>query len=188
MDTKVNDADVALAARLRSERDRRHWSLAALSDRSGVSKAMISKVERGEASPTAATLGKLSGAFGVTLSALLEGVEAQKSPLRRAQEQPLWTDPGTGYLRRQVSPPDAAPLELVEIRLPAGAAIAFPASSYVFIRQVFWALEGSFEVVETRETHRLYAGDCFVLGEPRDRIIRNPTGAPCRYLVAIARL
>ncbi len=188
MDTEVNAADAALASRLRTERERRHWSLAALAERSGVSKAMISKVERGESSPTAATLGKLSGAFGLTLSALLDGVENQGSRMRRAQEQPLWTDPGTGYLRRQVSPPSAAPLELVEVRLPPGAAIAFPASSYAFIRQVFWALEGSFEVVEADTSQRLYAGDCYVLGEPRDRIIRNPTGAPCRYLVVIARL
>lgn len=184
---KVNDSDQALAARLRSEREKRGWSLGALADRSGVSKAMISKIERNEASPTAALLGRLSGAFGLTLSALLDGVDSGEGRLRRAQEQTIWVDPGAGYQRRQISPTKVSRVELVEVRLPAGAEVAFPASSYSFIQQVFWALEGSFEVAERGEVQRLYAGDCLALGEPADRVIRNPTRSECRYLVAVAR-
>jgi transcriptional regulator with XRE-family HTH domain len=188
MDIKVNGIDSALAKRIRIERESRHWTLAMLAERSGVSKAMISKIERGATSPTAALLGKLSGAFGLTLSALLEGVDNNGGRLRRAQEQPVWVDPGTGYQRRQISPPRVSPVELVDIRLPAGAHVAFPAASYAFIRQVFWALEGSFCVTEGNETHRLYPGDSLALGEPMDRTVSNPTNADCRYLVAVARL
>lgn len=188
MNIKVNKIDAALARRIRVERESRNWTLATLAARSGVSKAMISKIEREATSPTAALLGKLSGAFGLTLSALLDGVDKGAGRLRRAQEQPLWIDPGSGYQRRQISPPRVSPIELVDVRLPAGAQIAFPAASYAFIRQVFWALEGSFCVAEGEHTHRLYAGDSLALGEPMDRIVSNPTGAECRYLVAVARL
>ena len=60
----VDTADTRLGARLRLEREARGWSLSDLAARSGVSRAMINKVERGESSPTAALLGRLSGAFG----------------------------------------------------------------------------------------------------------------------------
>lgn len=57
--------DVRLGARLRAEREGRGWSLTDLAERSGVSRATISRVERGAASPTAALLGRLSGALGL---------------------------------------------------------------------------------------------------------------------------
>ena len=170
------------------ERERRGWSLSELAGRSGVSKAMISRIERSAASPTLALLSKLSAAFGVTLSALLDGIDGDQSPLRRAQEQPVWIDPGTHYQRRQITPPGASAVELIEMRLPAGARLAVPQSAFALTRQVLWALEGSFSVEEDDRTWRLYAGDCLVLGASRERTILNPTAAPCRYLVALARL
>ena len=42
--------------------------------------------------------------------------------MRRA-EQPEWRDPASGYLRRNVSPPDyPSPLRIVEVEFPAGTA------------------------------------------------------------------
>ena len=84
MSTIVTDVTGPLAARLKTEREARGWSVAELAERSGVSRAMISKVERAEASPTAALLGKLSGAFGLTLSALLARAEQASGRLARA--------------------------------------------------------------------------------------------------------
>src|SRR5215471_13195255 len=60
MNTIVNDLQLRLAGRLKLEREARHWSIGELAKRSGVSKAMISKMERGEVSPTAALLGRIS--------------------------------------------------------------------------------------------------------------------------------
>src|SRR5256714_4015862 len=113
MSTIVNsqsDPTEPLAARIALEREARGWSLADLAARSGVSKAMISKVERGEASPTATLLGRLSGAFGLTLSTLLARAESAGGRLMRAADQPQWQDPASGYVRRQVSPRSDVPL------------------------------------------------------------------------------
>src|ERR1700759_5024037 len=101
MSTIVDDITSSLAARIRGERTTRRWSLDDLAERSAVSKAMISKIERAEASPTAALLGRLAAAFGLTISALLADSEAPPGPLRAA-DQPVWRDPATGYIRRQV--------------------------------------------------------------------------------------
>ncbi|HZH28902.1 MAG TPA: XRE family transcriptional regulator [Azospirillaceae bacterium] len=176
-----------LARRIRLEREARGWSLADLAERSGVSKAMISKVERAEASPTAALLGRLSGAFGLTLSTLLARAEGGGGRVVRAAEQPLWTDPATGYVRRQVSPASDIPLELTQVELPAGAEVAFPAASYAFIRQMVWVLDGELVFVEGGTVHELSAGDCIALGSPADCVFRNASGGTCRYLVAVLR-
>jgi transcriptional regulator with XRE-family HTH domain len=183
----ADDPGDAIARRVRQEREIRGWSLAELGERSGGSKAMISKVERGEASPTAALLGRLSGAFGLTLSVLLARAEAGGSRLQRAAEQPRWTDPGTGYVRRQVSPLSDIPLELTEVELPAGAEVAFPAASYAFISQMIWVLHGRLSFSEGEVTHELDAGDCLALGPPADCAFRNRGRDACRYLVAVLR-
>lgn len=180
----------AIAVSLRRERAARGWSLAELAERSGVSKAMISKIERAEASPTATVLGKLSGAFGLALSALLALAEGQGERLRRREAQPLWQDPETGYLRRALSPRlegGAAPLELLEIELPAGARVPYPASAFAFQHQQIWVLDGALVFREGGTEHRLAAGDCLQLGPPADCEFINPGRRGCRYLVALVR-
>ena len=99
---------------------------------------MISKIERGEASPSAATLVRLSAAFELTLATLLARAEGAAGRLVRAAEQPRWRDPASRYVRRQVFARAESPLELVEVKLPAGARVVMPAESYTFIRQLVW--------------------------------------------------
>jgi transcriptional regulator with XRE-family HTH domain len=185
--TLIDDITLKLAARIRGERTARRWSLDDLSERSQVSKAMISKIERAEASPTAALLGRLSGAYGLTLSALLADTEPRHPGPVRRDDQPVWRDPATGYLRRQVSASKNLPIELTEVDLPAGASVAFPASSYAFISQVIWVLAGRLTFVEDDVAHEIGPGDSFELGAPVDRTFRNDTHAPCRYLVVVLR-
>lgn len=72
----VDNINVRLGARIRAERENRGWSLSELADRAKVSRAMVHKVERGDSSPTASFLGKLSGAFGLSMSVLLARTEA----------------------------------------------------------------------------------------------------------------
>src|SRR5690242_10026588 len=126
--------DSHLAQRISSLRTAQGWSLAELSARSTVSKAMLSKIERGESSPTATVLAKIAAAFGLSLAKLLTEPSQPPSRLLTASEQPRWTDPATGYRRRQIYISAEAPLELVEVNLPAGAVVGMPASSYVFAR------------------------------------------------------
>ena len=72
-----NDIGPALAARIRLERTSRDWSMEELAKRAGVSRAMISKIEREECSPTATVRGRLSGALGISMSSLLANAEAE---------------------------------------------------------------------------------------------------------------
>src|SRR4029453_19302925 len=137
----IQDQLAASIARcIRAERAQRSWSLAELAERSGVSKAMLSAIERGEASPTATLLVRIASAYGMTLSSLIARAETGGGGLARAANQPQWRDPETGYIRRHLSPASDMPLELVRVELPAGASVSFPASSYAFIRQQIWLI------------------------------------------------
>ena len=187
MSTIVTDVTGPLAARLKTEREARGWSVAELAERSGVSRAMISKVERAEASPTAALLGRLSGAFGLTLSALLARAEQANGRLARRIDQPRWTDPETQYRRRVVSPSTGSPLEIVEVELPPGAEVAFPAAAYSFRYHQILVLSGTLTLIEGDASHQLAKGDCLELGAPAPVTYANRTRKACVYLVQLVR-
>lgn len=177
----------ALATTLQALRRDRGLSGAALADLSGVSRAMISRIENGDAQPTAALLGRLSGALGLTLSELIAQAEQGDRRLARRDEQPLWTDPETGYRRRAVSPTSGGSLELVEVELPPGARVPYPEEVFAFTHHQIWVLEGVLAFREGSTEHLLERGDCLQLGAPAPCEYRNPTGRPCRYLVAVTR-
>jgi len=176
-----------LAQRIRGEREARGWSLAGLSERAGVSKAMLSKIERAEASPTAATLSRIATAYDLTMAALFEGPRGGSSRLLRAKDQPVWRDPKTSYLRRQVFLSASSPMELVEVELPARQEVGFPASAYQLIRQVVWVLSNRLTIMEGATRHELGAGDRVEFDVPSDVVFRNEGAQPCRYVVAVVR-
>ena len=186
MSITVAEIDSTISARVRRERAARNWTLTEVAERAGVSKAMISKIERGEVSPTAALLGRLSAAFGITLSAFFADQRPHRGPIRRA-EQPIWRDPATGYIRRQVAASPTIPVEMTEVELPVGAAVSFPAASYSFMSQIVWVLAGHLTFVEGAITHDLGPGDALELGPPADCTFRNDGAVACRYLVVVLR-
>ena len=177
----------AIARHVWLERAARGWALAELAERSGVSKATISKIEREETSPTAAILVRLAGAFDLTLAGLLLRAEEGPGRLQRAADQPVWRDPASGYVRRQVFSRADHPVEMVEVELPAGASVTLPASSYARIRQVVRVLSGTLVLEEGGARHELQAGDCLGFGPPGDVTFRNETAEDCTYLVTLAR-
>ncbi|MEU6553276.1 XRE family transcriptional regulator [Streptomyces sp. NPDC046915] len=181
-----------IAARVRTERERRRWTLAQLADASGVSQAMISRIERGESSPTAVVLGKLSAAFQLSVASLLalaEGTQQDTEAtagVRRRADAAEWRDPDTGYRRRQIAGPEF-PAEIAEIHLPAGARVPYPAAAFAFIRQIVWVLDGRLTFHDGDTVHQLDAGDTIELGEPAPRVFVNATDAECRYAVILTR-
>lgn len=188
---RMNDIRDALsqgiAHRIHAERTQREWSLAELSERSGVSKAMLSAIERNGTSPTAALLVRVASAFGMTLSSLIARAELRGGSILREKDQPVWRDPETGYVRRHLSPASDMPLELIKVEMPAGAKVSLPASSYAFIRQQIWLIEGRLEFTEGDVVHLMEAGDCLALGPPADCTFHAPGPAAAIYLVALMR-
>jgi transcriptional regulator with XRE-family HTH domain len=179
--------DRAIGLRIRVLRDDRRLTLDELAARSEVSRAMLSRIERGESSPTAQLLGRVCGGLGVTLSTLFAAVEAPPSPVSRRADQVAWRDPASGYVRRQVSPPGTgSPAEIVDVRFPAGATVAFEAQRLAGVDQHIYMLDGKMELSLGEEIHRLEAGDCLHMRLDRPVVFRNLSEKPARYIVVLA--
>ncbi|GGV08074.1 DNA-binding protein [Streptomyces filipinensis] len=180
--------DTRLGSRLAALRTQHGWSLGELADRSGVSRSTLSRAERAEISPTAAVLNRLCHVYGRTMSQLLSEVEAAPAPLVRAAGQRIWRDPGSGFVRRSVSPPHAGLRgELVEGRLAPGACIAYDRPPVAGLEQHLWVLDGALEVTVGEQAHDLDTGDCLrmrVFGPTR---FRCRADVEARYVLAVVR-
>ena len=158
---KTSEMDIRLAARLKALRTDRGWSLDDLAERSGISRATLSRLEKREVSPTANVLGKLCSTYGLTMSRLLWMVEAAHIPLVVHAEQPIWTDTETGLQRRSVSPPGANLMgEVLECELPADVSIEYAAPATPGLEHHLILLEGALEMNVEGELYRLNPGDC----------------------------
>jgi len=188
MDIRSSDIEHRIAARLKAFRGQRSLTLDELARQSGVSRSMISLIERAESSATANVLDKLAASLGVTLASLFaEEERADAAPVARYADQPSWRDPETGYVRRNLSPPGfPSPIELVEVILPPDAQVAYDSSSRAAaVEQQIWMLVGSIEVTVGKSVHRLDTGDCLAMRLDRPISFRNRTDEAARYLVAL---
>ena len=74
MQNMCQEPNQYLSATLRAMRNERSWSLDRAAQETGVSKAMLGQIERGESSPTIATLWKIASGFHTSLSSFLEPI------------------------------------------------------------------------------------------------------------------
>jgi transcriptional regulator with XRE-family HTH domain len=178
--------DLRIARRLALLRAQRGWSLEALAARTGISRASLSRLERGELSATAAMLGALCAQYRWTLSRLMAEAESGPSSVVRAREQVIWKDPASGYVRRIISPPHPhLKGELVEVSLPPGASVAYDAAPVPGLEHHLWMLEGSVNIEIEGTPFRVKKGDCvryMLAGSSR---FECRSTRPARYLVAL---
>jgi transcriptional regulator with XRE-family HTH domain len=176
---------------VRELRSAQQITLDALAGRSGVSRSMISLIERGESSPTAVVLEKVAVALGVTLASLFDtpaNAQVPTSPVARREEQLQWRDPASGYLRRNVSPPGILqPMQIVEVHFPPGERVAFDsAGREERIYQQIWVLSGAMEITVGSECYRLREGDCLAMQLDRPIMFHNRTRKTARYAVVVS--
>lgn len=176
--------ELRLAERLAMLRQARGWSLETLAERSGVSRATLSRFERAESSPSTVQLNRLCRALGMTASRLLGELESGNHALVTRAKQPLWVDQHSGLRRRSLSPPTTGyAVELIECELPAGAVIAYDVSPLAGLEHHLWLIEGALELEIEGRRHRLAPGDVLryrLYGEDRFEALEAS-----RYLLAI---
>jgi transcriptional regulator with XRE-family HTH domain len=176
--------DRRIAQRLKSLRGERGWSLDELANRSGVSRATLSRLENAEVSPTASVLGKLCAAHGLTLSRLMHLVEGEFAPVVRHDAQPLWIDPATGYRRRSVSPPaQTLAGEALECELGPATRIDYDNAPRPGLEHHLLLLEGRLEVTVAGTPHQLGPGDCLRYQLFGPSAFRTPDDAGARYIL-----
>lgn len=186
-DENLND-DMRLAERLAGLRVSQGWSLEVLSAQTGISRATLSRIERGETSPTASLLGKLSAAYGLTTSRLLMALEDNPPELIRYAQQSVWRDTETGFERRSVSPPaHGFRVELMSGMLKAGATISYDSPPVAGLEQHIWVLDGVLELTLDQRHFRLEKGDSLRFHLFGTSAFHVPGPNDAHYVIAISR-
>ncbi len=177
-----------LAKRLADLRTERRWSLEALAELTGISRASLSRIERGETSPTATIMNRLCIAYGLTMSRLLSEVEAPGPQHLQAARQQLWFDKESGYQRRSVSPPATTfRSELVEASLEENAFIEYEAPSVEGLEQHIWILQGVLVFTMNDCQWRLETGDCLRFHLTGRSSFHAPESSGVRYALVVSR-
>jgi transcriptional regulator with XRE-family HTH domain len=188
MDSAATAIDEDIGRRVHALRTGAGMTLEALAERSGVSRAMLSRIERGESSPTAQLLNRVCAGLNVTLSTLFAATGQPASPVSRRSDQSTWRDPDTRYLRRVISPPGTgSPTDIIEVEFPAGASVSFASARFSGFDQQVWVLDGAMEMTVDTETYRLDKGDCLHMRLDQAIRFRNPYERPARYAVILTR-
>ncbi|NQW01520.1 MAG: helix-turn-helix transcriptional regulator [Rhodospirillales bacterium] len=159
--TAPQTLDERLASRLKALRHEQDWSLDELSNRCGVSRSTLSGLEKQEVSPTASILGKLCATYGLPMSRLMAMAETAFLPHFIRHNQPVWTDPASGFTRRSVSPPaETLRAEVIECELAAGQRIDYASPPRPGLEHHLIMLDGYLEMTVGGHLYQLYPGDC----------------------------
>ena len=179
-----------LGSRIKALRAQSGITLEQLASQSGVSRAMLSKVERGEKSPTLSIVARIAAGFRITLSELL-GAETDASDVAviRSAERLSFKDPETGFERWVLSPQHLDNgVEVVLHRIPPGRSsgvlppYSVPTEKYVMVQ------EGQLTVYVDNKPHVLKAGDSmyFEVKAPY-RLVNDDGHTACAYYMVIVR-
>lgn len=183
-----SDINARIALRVRTLRTDLGMTLEALAAKSGVSRSMISLVERGESNPTAVVLEKIAAGLRVSLATLFEDSSAPAEPVSRRADRTPWRDPQSGYVRCNISPANfPSPIQIVEVTLPAGASVAYDTGARDGrIHQQIWVRQGRIEVTLGRVTYTLSEDDCLAMRLDQATAFHNRTRRSARYVVVVA--
>lgn len=183
----VEDAiEARIAGRLRARRAELGLSLGEVAARSGVSKAMVGKVEAATSSPTAGTLGRLCAGLGITMSALMAAVESEDAVHLAAAAQPRWADPDTGLVRTALSPrAGAGAVEIARVRLPVGAVVDYPTPPRIAFAQQLVGLTGRVRFTLGEREFTIAAGDCVSARIDRPTRFASLGRRAAEYLVVV---
>jgi transcriptional regulator with XRE-family HTH domain len=178
--------DLRIAHRLRKLRAERSWSLDELANRTGISRATLSRMENAEVSPTATVLGKLAAVYELTVSRLMHMVEGDFAPLVRREAQPVWTDASIGFCRRSVSPPaQTLSAEVLECELQPRTRITYDEPPRQGLEHHLLLTEGELQITIDGHAYDLRPGDCLRYQLFGSSAFQTSDGSGARYILVV---
>ena len=185
-DIQIQEDPLAtLGRRLKHARLMQGLTLKTLADAAGCSESMLSKVERGHASPSLATLHRLAKVLETNIAELTSSGDTAPSPVLRSGERPLISfrsgrQRGGIKLERIIIPGNAwllqADVHILEPQSSSGEQITHSGEELGYV------LEGEFELTLGTDKHVLSAGDSFHFISDVPHSYRNPGTSITRVL------
>jgi transcriptional regulator with XRE-family HTH domain len=178
-----------LGSRVKQLRKDRGWSLDALAGASGVSRSMLSQIEREQANPTLAVTLRIARAFGMSLGELLKlpGAGAAVTVIR-AEDRAYHYRSDRNCRLRTLSPLNLEKdVEFYELRLqPAGALRSAP--HFEGTREFLTVHQGEVRVESADDVEALKAGDsASYRADVPHAIVNTGVGEAVLFLVVIYR-
>jgi transcriptional regulator with XRE-family HTH domain len=175
-----------LGERVRELRRERGLTLDVLAGRSGVSRAMISKLERGEKNPTLVVAAKVAEGLEVSLSQLVGVEERREVVVVPRGRRMVVRDPDTGFERQLLSPSfGGRGIEFIRNVVPEGSTSGeFPphrrgVEEYVVVER------GRLKAVLGGEDYLLEEGDALYFEADMPHRFDNAGGVECSYYLVI---
>src|SRR5436190_15264689 len=157
---KQKPSDSALGDRVRELRQKKGWTLDALSAACGVSRSMLSQIERNGVNPSVAVALRIAQAFGIPLGTLVDAPAAGvKIEVVRAGDRSTHFRSDKDCRIRTLSPLHLEKdVEFYEIRLRPGGALR-SAPHFAGTREILTVQQGSVRLTSGGGTQDLTAGD-----------------------------
>ena len=175
----------ALGRRVRDERGRRGLSLNDLAAKAGVSRSMLSAVERGGKSPTVLILDRIATGLDTSIARLLGEERAGRVVVLRHDEQEVARD-RAGWERRILSPVlPGVEFELMRTTIGAGVDAGVFAAHAAGSREYLAVERGTLRLTIDGAAHTLRAGDAIYYAGDCLHGFENPGARPCVYYLAM---
>ena len=182
----MSDLEQDLARRLVDLRRARNWPLEELAEKTGISRATLSRIERGDTSPTASVLGRLASAFGVSMGELFGADTVVTDRHLPRDSQTIWQDPETGFQRRSLTPATSGYRgTVIEGILPPGAKITYAAPPVPGLEHHLVLLEGDLSCTLGQDVFDLTAGDALRFRLETSNSYAATGNTPARYLLTV---
>jgi transcriptional regulator with XRE-family HTH domain len=149
-----------LGGRVKHLRSARGWSLESLANASGVSRSMLSQIEREQANPTLAVTLRIARAFGLTLGELIEMPGAASAvTVIRANDHTYHYRSDKDCTIRTLSPLNLEKdVELYEVRLQPGGALR-SSPHFEGTREFLTVQKGKLRIESGNDSEELSPGD-----------------------------
>ena len=175
----------ALGRRIRAERQRRGLSLAELAGRAGVSRSMLSDVERGAKAPTVLVLDRIATGLGTSIARLLGAERADRVLVLRRAEQDVAVDP-SGWERRILSPVlPGVEFEFMRTTISAGVDAGTFSPHAQGSREYLGVERGTLRLTLDDVPYVLRAGDSIYYAGDCWHAFVNPARTDCVYYLAM---
>jgi transcriptional regulator with XRE-family HTH domain len=178
-----------LGSRVKHLRSARGWSLEALATASGVSRSMLSQIEREQANPTLAVTLRIARAFGLSLGELLEMPGAASSvTVIRAEDHNYHYRSDKDCRVRTLSPLNLEKdVEFYEVQLRAGGALR-SAPHFEGTREFLTVQKGRLRVESAGDAEEVNVGDsASYRADVPHAIINSGKGEALVFLIVIYR-
>jgi transcriptional regulator with XRE-family HTH domain len=176
-----------LGGRVRELRRGRGLTLEELAELSGVSRAMISKLERGEKNPTLVVATKLAEGLGVTLSRLAGTEERREIVVVPRERRMIMRDPETGFERQLLSPTFVGRgVEFIRNLIPEGSTSGEFPPHRRGVEEHIVVERGSLSAVLGGEEYLLREGDALYFEADVTHRFDNAGEGECSYYLVIS--